>query len=190
MISNHSLINVEMSATSTKAYKIATAFALAHPYGIAKITTSYDHERFPDGPPLDGDGVPLAPHFDTPESCDNGYMCEHRWWSVANMVDFRYIVGYEPLRNWWDNKNDQVAFSRGHKGFIVLNKEGTDLEETLQTGLPEGTYCDIITGGLANGKCKGLKVEVNENGKALIFLPATSPDGVLAIHIESVLENV
>lgn len=40
-----------------------------------------------------------------------------------NMVIFRNVVNGQPLSNWWDNGNSQIAFSRGSKGFIVINND-------------------------------------------------------------------
>ena len=34
----------------------------------------------------------------------------------------------------------QFAFSRGNKGFVAYNNPSTN----LQTGLPGGTYCNVI----------------------------------------------
>ena len=64
------------------------------------------------------------------------------------MVKFRNVVGSEPLVNWLDNGFHQIAFGRGSKGFVVINNEDSELSQTLQTSLPAGTYCDIISGDL------------------------------------------
>jgi alpha-amylase len=179
---NHLSEGVYLSSQSSKLYKMAMAFSLAYPYGIPKVMSSYNFKKFPNGPPTNAAGEQMSPQFDTTETCDNGYMCEQRWRQIANMVEFRHIVGDEPIENWWDNNKNQVVFSRGKKGFIAINMEGHDLEDAFQTGLPKGTYCDIIT-GVNYGMCTGLKVKVDANGFGLILLPAISRDGVLAIHI-------
>ncbi len=46
------------------------------------------------------------------------------------MVIFRNVVNGQPLSNWWDNGNNQIAFSRDNKGFIVINND--DWWEALQ----------------------------------------------------------
>jgi alpha-amylase len=43
-------------------------------------------------------------------------MCEHRWRQIYNMVRFRNTAGFQTVQNWWDNGNNQIAFSRGNKG--------------------------------------------------------------------------
>lgn len=39
------------------------------------------------------------------------------------------------MNDWWDNGNNQIAFCRGGKGFIAMNNEGTDMNQTLQVFL-------------------------------------------------------
>ncbi|EPY74923.1 Pancreatic alpha-amylase precursor isoform 9-like protein [Camelus ferus] len=42
---------------------------------------------------------------------------------LKNMVMFRNVVDGQSFTNWWDNGNNQVAFGRGNKGFIVFNND-------------------------------------------------------------------
>jgi alpha-amylase len=37
------------------------------------------------------------------------------------MVKFRNIAGTAPVANWWDNGENQIAFSRGDKGTIKVS---------------------------------------------------------------------
>lgn len=62
------------------------------------------------------------------------------------MVKFRSVVGDAPVTAWWDNEENAIAFAREGKGFLAMNNEDTSLDETLQTTLPSGTYCDVISG--------------------------------------------
>lgn len=39
------------------------------------------------------------------------------------MVIFRNVVNGQPLVNWWDNGNNQIAFGRGNRGYIVINND-------------------------------------------------------------------
>lgn len=48
------------------------------------------------------------------------------------MVNFRNEVSDTKVENWWDNENNQIAFSRGNKGFIVFNTEGKKLDRIFQ----------------------------------------------------------
>nr|CAD7205557.1 unnamed protein product [Timema douglasi] len=86
------------------------------------------------------------------------------------------------VANWWDNGNKQISFSRGGNGFIAFNDDSGDLKQTLQTGLSEGTYCDLITGDKSGSSCSGKSVKVGSDGTAYIELLSSEDDGVLAIY--------
>ncbi|RLU18782.1 hypothetical protein DMN91_009139 [Ooceraea biroi] len=100
------------------------------------------------------------------------------------MVQFRNLVNDEKLENWWSNGANQIAFSRGAKGFVAFTVEG-DLRKRLTTGLPAGKYYDIITGGVVNGKCSGKSVVVDNDGSANIEILSSESEGVLALHIQA-----
>ncbi|XP_037031652.1 alpha-amylase-like isoform X2 [Bradysia coprophila] len=171
-----------------KSYKMAIAFLLAHPYGTARLTSSYNFRHVDDGPPSNMFGEIESPiTSDKDDRCQHGWVCEHRWNSIANMVRFRNEVYGSSYSNWWDNNGKQVAFSRGEKGFTVWNLDDYDLKENMQTCLPAGTYCDVISGTKNQNKCTGTKVEVNEEGIAHIFLSSDDANGVMAIHTGAVL---
>jgi alpha-amylase len=102
------------------------------------------------------------------------------------MVAFRNTVRTAPVTNWWDNGANQIAFSRGTSGFIAFNGQfGVDLSQTLQTGLPQGAYCDLVTGRKAGNSCTGTKVTVGADGRAAIFISSSAPEGFLAFTIDS-----
>lgn len=105
------------------------------------------------------------------------------------MVEFRNAVEGTGINDWWTDDNQQIAFGRGDKGFIAFTNEG-DLIQTLQTGLPAGVYCDVISGGLENGACSGKSVTVNSDSTAYIELGAAEDDGVLAIHVNARLSQL
>lgn len=137
------------------------------------------------GPPHDKNFNILSPKINADGSCGNGWVCEHRWPTHVAMVDFRNVAGTEPISGWWDNGSNQIAFSRGKKAFIVFNRQyEVDLDQKLNTNLPAGTYCDIMTGKRGDdNKCTGSSVVVNADGTAHIKLPKTSPTGMIAIHV-------
>lgn len=62
------------------------------------------------------------------------------------MVKFRAVVGDAPVTSWWDNDFQAIAFAREGKGFLALNNEDFPINQTLQTTLPAGIYCDVISG--------------------------------------------
>lgn len=152
----------------------------AHPYGHTRVMSSFAFEDPSQGPPADANGNIISPEI-VDGQCVNGWVCEHRWPAIYRMVQFRNIVKDEGLANWWTNGDNQIAFSRGAKGFVAFNLNG-DLKESLQTGLPAGTYCDIIT-KQADGQCKK-SVTVKDDGTADIEILADEAEGVLALHIQ------
>ncbi|XP_005371727.1 alpha-amylase 1 isoform X2 [Microtus ochrogaster] len=176
-------------------YKMAVGFMLAHPYGFTRVMSSYRWPRYFEngkdindwvGPPNDN-GATKEVTINADTTCGNGWVCEHRWRQIRNMVAFRNVVGFQPFSNWWDNGSNQVAFGRGNKGFIVFNNDDWSLSTTLQTGLPEGTYCDVISGDKIDGYCTGIKVYVSGDGTAQFSISNTAEDPFIAIHVESKL---
>jgi alpha-amylase len=149
-------------------YNLATAFMLAHPYGYPQVMSSYAFSNTDQGPPAPG-GCSAA-----------GWVCEHRWTTIANMVGFRNVTNGAPLANWWDNGGNRVAFGRGDKGFIVINKESSSMTQRLQTGLAAGTYCNIAAGDFVNGACTGATITVDAGGFATFTVPSLQ---AAAIHV-------
>ncbi|XP_068908250.1 alpha-amylase-like isoform X3 [Tenebrio molitor] len=167
-----------------KQYKMATAFMLAHPYGTTRVMSSYEFDSMNQGPPADSNGNLISPGINHDGTCSNGYVCEHRWRQIFNMVEFRNVVHGTDVTNWWSDNNQQIAFCRGNKGFIVFTNYG-DVDRTFQTCLEPGIYCDVISGVVVDGKCTGKAVSVVEGGWAYIVLGALEEDGVLAIHTKA-----
>lgn len=166
---------------NSKLYKMAIAFMLAHPYGSTRIISSYYFDEYSQSPPSE------SPGFNPDNTCTNGYVCEHRWSEIYNMVHFRKVVEGTDLENWWSNDDQQIAFSRGNRGFIAFTNSG-NINQNLQTGLPPGTYCDVISGIIDNGKCTGNTVVVSEDGRADISLLENDFDGALAIHVDAIVK--
>ncbi|XP_058809628.1 alpha-amylase-related protein-like [Phymastichus coffea] len=166
----------------SKLYKMAIAFMLAHPYGLPQVISSFDFVSFDQGPPTDQNENIVSPLIRADNTCGNGWVCEHRWRQIYNMVRFRNYVATTKLGNWWDNGNYQIAFCRGDRGFFAMNDDIVDLKRKLQVCLPAGTYCDVITGDFIDGNCTGKSVKVDKNGEAVIEIRTDENDGVLAIH--------
>ena len=149
---------------SMRTYKMASALMLANDYGFARVMSSYKfgYDLFR-GPPEYSNHTIREPITDVHNqgSCGNGWVCEHRWRPIANMVTFRNEVAGTDKRYIRVTTNE-VSFARGSKGFFAMAKNGT-MNETLQTGLPAGKYCDLIT------ECKRV-ITVNSNGEALIHI--------------------
>ncbi|TQN31653.1 alpha-amylase [Haloactinospora alba] len=155
-------------------YNVATAFMLAHPYGTPKVMSSFDFEDPESGPPAASNGMT------SPANCeDEDWVCEHRQQPVAGMVEFRSVAAGSGVTDWWDNGNDQVAFGRGENGFAVFNR-GADLSRTFQTSLPEGTYCDVASGSVVDGRCTGETYEIDTGG---VLSASVASDSVLGLHV-------
>ena len=106
------------------------------------------------------------------------------------MVEFRNVTSSRfELTNWWDNGNHQIAFGRGDLGFLVVNREDTQrLNRSLQTGMPEGRYCDIVNGEFnkVTEQCTGPIVSVGTNGLATFDVDSI---GASAIHVGAKLPD-
>jgi len=150
-------------------YNLANIYELAWPYGYPQVMSSYDFGTNTDA------GPPSAGPAPSGNSCSNGWVCEHRRRGIANMVDFRnYTNSVFSTSNWWSNGNNQISFSRGSLGFVAINREGGALNRTFATGLPAGTYCDVIHGDFnkAAGTCSGPTISVNSSGQATFTVNA------------------
>ncbi|WP_196139552.1 alpha amylase C-terminal domain-containing protein [Aliikangiella sp. G2MR2-5] len=147
-------------------YNLANIFMLAFPYGYPKVMSGYKFTDTDVGPPV-GE-----------TNCSNSqWVCQHRWSNIANMVGFRnYTVDSWSVNNWWDNGNNQIAFGRGDKGFVVINNEAGALTQSLFTGLPEGNYCNVLAGDDA---CSGEVISVDASGYAYFNVAGMS---ATAIH--------
>lgn len=174
-----------MTHHSPREYRMANAWALAHPYGNLRIMSSYAFLPWERdlGPPQDTNGQLISPLILSNGQCGNGYVCEHRWPLITKMVEFRNVAGDSSITDWWDNGLNQIAFCRGNKAFIAFNKELYDLKRDLKTCLPSGEYCDIITGERVGNTCTGMKVVVDSAQNSFIYIPYDAEDSILAIHI-------
>nr|AGJ52072.1 alpha-amylase KME1 [Reticulitermes speratus] len=171
-----------------KLYKMAVAFMLAYTFGYPGVMSSFFFDDRDQGPPHDDNDNILSPILYLNGTCGNGWVCEHRWRQIYNMVAFRNVVAGTRVNDWYDNGDKQIAFNRDEKGFIAFNDQpDTDLKVTLQLRLPPGNYCDIISGSKIGGNCTGKTVNVASDGTAYIQILHNEEDGVLAIHAESKL---
>ena len=157
---------------STLSYKdgalntLATEFMLAYGYGTPSVYAGFDFVTSDDSPPADANG------FVTDTTCGSGWECTDRITGVANLVAWHNTAGNAPVTNWYDDAVNLIAFSRGHKAWISINNETTPQTHTFSTGLPRGTYCDVIHGNVSHGHCSGPTVFVDKHGMARVTVPA------------------
>ena len=177
---------------SSRRYKMASAFMLAWEYGYPRLMSSYNFDTDWRGPPSDGSGNTNDVPINGDGTCSGGWMCEHRWRQIANMVEFHNVAVNNRVANWWSNNGNQIAFSRGNRAFIAMNLEGYKLQQNLATGLQSGAYCDVISGEKSGGRCSGKTIHVGSDGRANISIEPGSDnnsfyDSFIAIHANSKL---
>ncbi len=164
-------------------FRLANVWMLAQPYGYPSILSSYAFSCPAEssvGPPSDANGNTLAVACATSlETATIGqWVCEHRDSYIRNMVSFRRAVAGTDVNHWFDDSANVIAFSRGDKGFVVIDREDQSVTGAIATGMPAGTYCDRLTGGLVNGACAGTSVVVDSTGAAHVAVP---PHAAIAI---------
>ncbi|XP_076063077.1 alpha-amylase-like isoform X2 [Oratosquilla oratoria] len=158
---NHGARVEVLTHKKVKDYTLGSSFMLAQPYGTTRVMSSYYFDNNNQGPPhytnMSTAGVPINPDG----SCGGGWVCEHRWNAIEQMVKFRNKVAGTPVQHWY-RAGECVAFSRRETGFFAMCRTGT-LDILLQTGLPKGSYCDLISRCLR-------QVTVKDDGTAQIVI--------------------
>ena len=154
-------------------YRMGVGFMLAWDYSYPRVMSSYYFSDTEAGPPSYSDGTTK------PVSCGDEWACEHRWRQIYNMVKFHNAVMGTQVTNWWDNGFHQIAFSRGGRGFVVMNNDNSVIDASFDTGMPEGEYCDVMTCdsnrppcSSSSGYCKD-PIYVDNSGWANIYLSHT-----------------
>src|SRR6266566_4403766 len=151
-------------------FRLANVWMLAQPYGYPSILSSYAFDCPAGnsmGPPSDVNGwttaVSCAASLET--ATIGQWVCEHRDPSILRMVSFRHVVAGTNINHWWDDGANAIAFSRGAQGFVAINNETSGVDTTIATGMAEGTYRDLISGGL---------VQIDSGGSLHFTLAARS----------------
>ncbi|GEL96326.1 carbohydrate-binding module family 20 domain-containing protein [Cellulomonas composti] len=155
-------------------YRLANVFMLAYPYGWPTVYSGYEFSDNNAGAPQQSNGK-----VNDAVCASGAFTCAHRWNETAHMVGFRNAVAGTSVTSWWDNGYDQIAFARGDKGYVAINRTGNALTRTFTTKLPAGQYCDVI-GGSAGSSCTGTTVTVDGSGNATFTVPA---NGAVALHV-------
>ena len=164
-------------------YRLAMVYLLGQPYGYPSVMSSYAFDRGSQagrdaGPPSDAAGntnaVACASSLET--AGVGQWVCEHRDPTLRAMVAFRRAVAGTDLTWQWDDGANAIAFSRGDRGFVSINRGASAAHVTAGSGLAGGDYCDLITGGrAAAGGCAGTRVTVATGGTVDFTLaPATA----------------
>lgn len=157
------------------AFRLANVWMLAQPYGYPSILSAYAF-AYPAGnsmgPRSDAEGwtlpVKCAESWATAANAD--WLCEHRDPYIIRMVAFRRHVAGTEIVQWWDDGANAIAFSRGSRGFVAINRGASAVARTVTTALASGTYCDLLTGGRAGSACAGTTVVVGADGAVSLSL--------------------
>lgn len=162
----------------TKRYDLANIFMLAWPYGEAQVQSGF---RFSN---VDQD-APTASPYDASGNAQINVNWDfiHRWSDISNMVAFRTATNGQGVSNWTTGTGNQIAFSRGAVGFVAINNDTSAWSKTFQTGLPAGTYCNVVHGLVSGTACASDSVTVDASGNASITLPANGGSTVPAVAI-------
>jgi hypothetical protein len=158
------------SASNT--YITASIFSLAHPYGTPTVLSSYSFSDYDVGAPDNGAGTC------NPTGGEGGWYCQHRFTAISGMVGFRNAVGSAPMTNWVSPESQQIAFGRGAIGYVAINNDDSPWNASFSTSLPDGEYCDVISGTGSSGKCTGTIITVSKGS----FTGSIPVRGAVAIH--------
>ena len=154
-------------------YELANAFMLAYPYGTPNIYSGYKFTQRDVGAPGATDtSVPDA-------TCgkDSQWQCTQRWTSIRGMVGFYNAVQGTKVTQWQDDDDNNIAFSRGNKGFLAINNTDNVQKVSYKTDIPDGEYCNVYVSRTCG------KTVVVSGGKVVTTIPAHS---AVALHIKAV----
>ncbi|KAB2368191.1 alpha-amylase [Actinomadura montaniterrae] len=177
MVTNHDTERngSTLSYKNGTAYTLANYFLLAYPYGKPSVFDGFTWSAAGQSPPADANG------FVTDASCSAGWQCITQSAGVKGMVGWHNATASATtVSNFTATAGNVIGFGRGGKGWIGLNASSGVSTATYTTGLPDGVYCDVITGGAKSDGCNGTAVTVS-GGTASITIPA---GGAVAIDVD------
>ena len=120
-----------------------------------------------DSPPANSNGII------TDAECKSGaWTCDHRNRGIVAMVKWHSYVGAAKRANFYTDDANVIAFSKDSKGWAAFNIGTSAKQIHVQTGLPEGTYCDVIH-DKDSARPAGPTVVVSSTGFATITVKAT-----------------
>lgn len=167
-----------ISFNTPRRLQTATAFMLAHNYGIPSIMSSYRFNSSGEGPPVRSGSSEICSPYD--RDC-HGWMLEHRFRSIVEMLKFRKAVGNTPVRSWQNVGENQIAFCRGGRGFFAVNNNALqDFDTDMLVCLTKGEYCDAMSID-ENGQCLNI-ISVNEKRFARIRIATTKEIPAVVIY--------
>ncbi|GMT06711.1 hypothetical protein PENTCL1PPCAC_28885 [Pristionchus entomophagus] len=156
-------------------YRMGNAFMLAWTYGYTRVMSSFYFNLHDQGPPNEGSANKYAtksPTLNPDNTCDagSGWVCEHRWPTIRQMVQFRAACQGRAATEIVTESN-RLAFARESIGFFAMNNADSEWNRQFDTTLPSGSYCDQYDGQLQGSSCTGATIAVDGNGKASVRVP-------------------
>lgn len=162
------------------AYILADEFLLAYGYGTPQIFSGFEFSSYNQAPPDAADGDV------TDTVCGTGaWECTERNAAIDALVGWHNLAytDNDAVAHWSTDGNDLIAFSRGADAWIALNNGSSAQTATFATGLPDGTYCDIVNATYSSGSCSGTGITVS-GGSATVTVPA---GGSVAFDVDSLI---
>jgi alpha-amylase len=164
----------------SKKFDLAMIYLLGQPYGRAQLQSGFVFSfastdgNAPAASPYDTNGNPLVMV---------AWDFVHRWSDIYPMVVFRNATTGQGMSNIQTATRGTLAFSRGHIGFVALNNGPSVWHAALDTGLPAGTYCNIVHGlrAPAGSTCTSDSVMVDGGGRVVFDIGAVGGAKVPAV---------
>lgn len=160
-------------------YVLANYFLLAYPYGRPSLYDGFAWSSAGQSPPADSRG------FVTDASCSGGWQCLTQSTGMKGMVAWHNATASATaVSDFTATAGGVIGFRRGDRGWAGLNDTASPSTASYRTGLADGVYCDVITGGaspVTGDGCAGTAVPVS-GGTATVTVPA---HGAVAIHADA-----
>ncbi|HVD80753.1 MAG TPA: alpha-amylase family glycosyl hydrolase [Propionibacteriaceae bacterium] len=153
---------------------LANEWLLASGYGSPQVFSSFEWETRDDSPPANKNG-----RITDAECTSGAWTCDHRNRGIVAMVKWHNYVGNAKRANFYTDDANVVAFSKDSEGWAAFNNGTSAKEIRVQTGLPRGTYCDVIHDTNPGSPCARPTVVVNSTGLATVTVGAK--DAVVAV---------
>jgi alpha-amylase len=147
---------------------LANEWLLASGYGSPQIFSSFSWTTTDDSPPANANGLI------TDTDCGSAsWVCTHRNAGIAGMIGWHHYVGDAKRHHFYTDDANVIAFSKGNRGWVAFNNNlSANKTITVQTGLPPGTYCDVVHGKKNNGACTGPTLTVTASGFVTVTIKA------------------
>lgn len=171
----------KMSFKEMHLYRLASAFMVLNPYGRPRVMSSFYFDHHSQGPKLDSSGATKKIYSNqTNLGCGKDWVCEHRDpLIVAASWIRKQLLTSQPTGNslskWWTGGRDQVGFKLGKHNYVLINRNSEPYSvDQLETGLPEGRYCDLGRSSLEDYKNQACLqiIEVGADSKASFSIGA------------------